>query len=82
MLAYLVGVENNVVSVVDPDVKVGHGLDGRTDDFEVATAVVGRPPGEEGAVEVAEVVVHCPPSAVTPSQLKRHVRFEYQHFNE
>ena len=62
-------VKNNVLPLVDADVEVGHPADGPADDVQVVPAVVVAPLGEEGAVDVAQVVVDRSAAAVAPGQL-------------
>ena len=61
-------VKNNVLPLVDADVEVGHPADGPADDVQVVPSVVVAPLGEEGAVDVAQVVVDGAPAAVAPGQ--------------
>ena len=63
--AYLVGaVEHDVLALVDAHLERGVATQSRADEFEVASALVLRPFREEGAVDVAQVVVHRAAAAV------------------
>ncbi len=61
-------VEHDVLPPVDVDVEAGHPGDGAADDVQVAAAVVVGLAREEGAVDVAHVVVDRPAAAVPPGQ--------------
>ena len=70
--AYLVGaVEHDVLALVDAHLERGVATQGRADEFEVASALVLRPFREEGAVDVAQVVVHRAAAAVPVRNLLR-----------
>ena len=63
--ASLVGaVEHDVLALVDAHVERGGAAQGRANEVEVPAALVLRPLREEGAVDVAQVVVDCAAPAV------------------
>ena len=70
--ASLVGaVEHDVLALVDAHVERGGAAQGRANEVEVAAALVLRPLREEGAVDVAQVVVHGTAAAVPVRNLLR-----------
>ena len=62
-------VEDDVLALVDVDVKRGGAAQSGAEEVEVAAALVLRALREEGAIDVALIVVHCAAPAVSAQRL-------------
>ena len=64
-------IKHDVLTLIDAHVERGVAAQGRADEVEVAAALVLRPLREEGAIDVAVIVVDCAAPTIPMRNLLR-----------